>query len=409
MTEKFALCADIGTTSLKAALIDKNGNMAAFSQKVFVNPDGEKVAHNWLPALYSAVQEMNMHAKEICALCISGNGPTIVSEDGTTLLWNEPIDKIACAKTAAENTSIRSLFIPRLLAFRERFPAQWNMSRFVYSGPEYAIWQLTGKNLTILPEMRYGETYWTDEQLELVALEREKLPPFANIAHNTGMTTPKATARLGLHKPIPVFCGGPDFIAAMIGTGSLYAGALYDCAGSSEGVNLCTAHQIHEQGMRNLPSVASGLWNAAVLQQKSGLRFVTYKKKFEAHMNNEISYAELIEQSIADKSSEGFSILEELAVNFRNAVNALINVAEKNHITVQLPIIVTGGQAKNDVWMQMKCNYAHVPLATCTCTDAELLGNAACAFYGLGVHKSLTDAAKSIVKIARRYEPDQLR
>ncbi|MCK9168788.1 MAG: FGGY-family carbohydrate kinase [Treponema sp.] len=401
--ESTVLCADIGTTSLKAGLIDAKGEVAAVSQQNFHKPDDAHAALAWLPALCTAVQEMtSAEKKDISAICISGNGPTIVSEDGTTLLWNADIPSVDIYGTPAE----KSLFIPRLAAFRKMFPSQWNSSGYIYSGPEFLIHQLCGSSLTILPEARYTESYWSETQLLSVSIPSGKLPPFVPIAYNAGNTTPEITGQLDLPHDVPIFCGGPDFVAAMIGTNSLTPGKMYDCAGSSEGVNLCTAAPVIQQGIRPLPSVIPELWNAAVLQTESGRLFVNFKKIVEAIEECSVSYGELISMSISNPDSDGFEILELVANNMKRSVKTLLDAAKKNNISVTFPVIVTGGQAKNEQWMQMKCNYTGVPLAVCNCPDAELIGDAVSAQTGLGTYSSIRKAADAIVKITKIYTPE---
>jgi xylulokinase len=397
------LCVDIGTTSLKAGLIGAGGEIISLSQQTFHKPDDVHAALAWLPALCCAVQEMKEEAAaDICGICISGNGPTIVSEDGTTLLWNTDIPPSGLTLAPV----VKSLFIPRILAFRSMYPLQWDASRYVYSGPEYLIHQLCGSDVTILPEARYKESYWTDEHLISVSIPKTKLPPFVPVSYNAGATVPAVTKQLELPRSVPVLCGGPDFIAAMVGTNSLEPGKMYDCAGSSEGVNLCTPDPIKTPGILPLPSVIPGLWNAAVLQTESGRMFVNFKRIVEAIEERGISYAELISWCIANPESDGFELLELLADNLKKSITTLHSEAAANNITVKLPVVVTGGQAKNEQWMQMKCNYAAVPLAVCNCADAELLGDAAIAQAGLGNYKSIKEAADAIVKIIKVYEPD---
>jgi xylulokinase len=399
------LCADIGTTSLKAGIINSTGEVVSFSQQTFEKPDNTQAARSWLPALCRAVHKMSgTNTADICAICISGNGPTIVSEDGTTLLWNADIPFIKSAGAPAE----KSLFIPRLTAFRTLHPLQWNSSRYIYSGPEFLIHQLCGSSVTILPEQRYAQSYWTETQLRSASLPAEKLAPFVPTAYNAGNTLPGITRLLCLPHPVPVFCGGPDFIAAMVGTNSLAPGKLYDCAGSSEGVNLCTPSPVIKQGILPLPSVVPALWNAAVLQSESGRMFVNFKTIVEAVEERSVSYAELISMCISNPGSDGFEILELVADNLKKSIHALLDVAKENEIDVVLPVVVTGGQSKNEQWMQMKCNYAGVPLAVCNCADAELIGDAVMAQTGLGNYGSLKDAADALVKITKIYTPEPL-
>ncbi|MBQ9630453.1 MAG: hypothetical protein IJR49_02570, partial [Treponema sp.] len=312
---KNVLCVDIGTTSLKAALISGNGDILSFSGKQLSkfcddicnheqSENQSATSQSWLPALASATKDIfanlekssiikksatmeesasDVHksnfqeklSSEVCAIAISGNGPTIVSEDGTTLLWNKATDFSDEATNPLKNTKIqtntknpsRSLFIPRLYAFKKLYASSWNLSHYIYSGPEYLIYKLTGKSVTILPEERYETAYWKSEDLESVSLEREKLPDFVPLGFCAGNTLPEITKQLSLSKPVPVFCTGPDFIAAMIGSNSFFDGKIYDRAGSSEGVNICSSTKIIKDGVRLLPSVISEKWNASVLSE----------------------------------------------------------------------------------------------------------------------------------------------
>ena len=142
-----------------------------------------------------------------------------------------------------------------------------------------------------------------------------------------------------------------------------------------------------------------------MLQTESGRMFVNYKTIVEAIMEREFSYEELIAYCLEHPESDGFEILALIAENLHRSFSALLAAAEKNNIRVILPVVVTGGQTKNEQWMQMKCDYAGIPLALTACPDAELIGDAAAAFTGLGVYGSLEEAASSLVKIIKTYKP----
>ena len=96
MTKYKFLCADIGTTSLKVALVSETGQVLSFSRINFEHTEQFKISDEWSKALKKAVAEikrgLNENSLDCDAICVSGNGPTIVSEDGTTLLWNEKLD-----------------------------------------------------------------------------------------------------------------------------------------------------------------------------------------------------------------------------------------------------------------------------------------------------------------------------
>ena len=90
---KTVLCADIGTTSIKAGLFTADGEAVFLCRKSFPQPDDRYVAREWMRALTSAMEKLNQEQKaSIEGLCISGAGPTVVLDDGLTFRWNEALN-----------------------------------------------------------------------------------------------------------------------------------------------------------------------------------------------------------------------------------------------------------------------------------------------------------------------------
>lgn len=87
------LCADIGTTSLKMGIISQKGEVLCSVQKFFSNQNDSFLANQWLLAFKAECAELIENSVQISAICISGNGPTVVSESGRTLLWNNPLSE----------------------------------------------------------------------------------------------------------------------------------------------------------------------------------------------------------------------------------------------------------------------------------------------------------------------------
>ncbi|MBP5436960.1 MAG: hypothetical protein J6Y30_03145, partial [Treponema sp.] len=447
-------CADIGTSSLKAALIDFSGRVLAFSRVQFGLFYTDHVAGEWLGALRKALGDCiasgtsgsfanagasgtGTSGADICAtagisvlsantaasgtgtagtsgsfanagasytgtsganicdtadtsvlfanagasgkdtqisidaICISGNGPTLCGRDGQTLLWNADICDTAgtsvlsanagasgtgtsgadiCATagtavlsanagasgTAVSSANTKSLYIPRILGFAKRFPSYWQQKDCtVFSGPEYLIYLLTGKALSILPEERFLEAYWSKSGFEEAGLSTkdaeiamQKLPPFVPPASIAGTLTKEAASFLGgIKDGIPVVCGAPDFISALVGTNTLRAGLFCDRAGSSEGINLCTSKPVVGQGIRTLPSIIPGLWNASVLLPESGERFSAYREKISRLYARPISLDEMVQILLQSDGSlaeldQGKYLMLQTAMMVRDGLNA---------------------------------------------------------------------------------------
>lgn len=370
---KTVLCIDIGTTSLKAAVISKNGLQTAFAQKPFANPDSRYISKDWITQLQNCIEEMKSFIKDVEAVSISGNGPTVVTEKNDTVLWNAKTDSLL----SEINNSTSSLFLPKIAALRKAYADEFEKSETVFSGPEYLIYFLTGNKVTILPESRYENAYWTDELLELNNMDSAKFPPFRKIGESYGTVNleEKTSGNLYLLQGLPVYGCGPDFIAAMIGTECTSIGALCDCAGSSEGFNLCIPLPFKDPRIRLLPSVTPGLWNAAVMIPESGRLLFNYKNKMEKETGRLWTYPELIDFCFDSSESEGHEILETLLKNSEYAVSVLKDVAEKCGIQFPDHMFVAGGQAKNKRWMAEKERRLGIKLEVSSIPDAELLGN----------------------------------
>lgn len=399
------LAIDIGTTSLKAAFVRGDGEVFSFkrveywvagatrefasqtSQRDRKSKNGaapesvcktETVAANekslqnqkgaaaWSEALKTFLPSPLL--AECAAVSVSGNGPTIVSADGTTLMWNEDCSQAQEAAPATdgkpaigaatenggkpetgaaddnrsqdqkgaaasdENLSSKldvpdvqkKIYQPRLAAFARLFPDEWEHSPRLYTSTQWLC-------------------AWIKDN----------------------------AAALGLANDIPVFDAGPDFIAALVGTGTLSPGRLCDRAGSSEGLNLCAPNFFEAADLRTMPSPAQNLWNVSCL--------------------------------IADPGNSRQEKLD----NFKKAFNALKGAAAAQGAPFGDFIMVTGGQALDEQLLQEKADTVGVKVATAQISDAELLGGAAAAFFRLGKYSSLEEAAKGLVRVGKEFLPGE--
>ena len=118
------LAIDIGTSSLKAGLIDTTGSLLAFERERFSK---EKPETMWLDAFLICVKKIFQeqgHAPPR-AISISGNGPTLAfvhqdssgKESADILLWNEALTDPSMANKITQAYQGKSLFIPRILGY----------------------------------------------------------------------------------------------------------------------------------------------------------------------------------------------------------------------------------------------------------------------------------------------------
>ncbi len=360
------LAVDIGTTSLKAAFVSAAGEVFDFKRIEYWVADatrefapqtsqrgdncsqGLNRAAAWVEALREFFPSPSLAA--CAAVSVSGNGPTIVAADGTTLLWSAATESVCKTENASPETdgkpntgaaddnrsqdqkgaaaadnlfakidipdAQKKIYEPRLAAFKKLFPGAWQNSPRLYTS-----------------------TQWLCGWIK------------------------KNAASIGLPSGVPVFDSGPDFIAALVGTASLFPGRLCDRAGSSEGLNLCSPKFFEAPGLRVMPSPAKGFWNVSRLIEDPG------------------------------------SSRQEKLDNFKKAFNALKEAAAANGVPFGGRVVVTGGQARDKDLLVAKEAAVGATITTAQIPDAELLGDAAAAFFRLGTYSSLEEAASKIVRV----------
>ena len=438
-------CADIGTSSLKAAFITEEGTVVTFIRRPFPRP---VQAVDWVRAFFSAFSSLPADC-DIRAICVSGNGPSLVavprsrtrpaagisgnpeesdsaadleisrrfsgftvhssftideiierSKNDTLFLWNEPLPKDFSVPAG------HSLFLPRIAAFRSKYPQVFEDACLLFSGPEYISYLLTGRAVTVLPDPRYEAAYWNKEELarfgtSVLHTDAEKtiplLPPFA-----------VAGEVLGTFCKIPVIAGVPDFIAALIGTGTLIPGTACDRAGSSEGLNVCIPQPCRSEGALLLPSIISELWNLSFVIPSSGTAFSAF---LISHGFSGNDYTAAMERIAAEPfrlsnpypatfGGQGRAFVESLAFRIRHGCDLLEQASG-----VRPVYTLSGGQAHNTLWCRMKAEMTGRTFALPHFADAELLGDAALALYGLGTGSNLAAIAQRLIRIRRYYEP----
>ena len=369
------LCVDIGTTSLKAAFITAQGEVVSFCSVPF--EDSQNTASLWYGAFFQAVCELKKQCAQagksvgpIYKIVISGNGPTVVSDCGYAVFWNEDLSDVKIPDDAEVR---KSLFIPKILALKKRDKKIYKKSRWIFSGPEYLIYVLTGEAVTILPEERFKPAYWSEQVCKTCGIDFEKLPSFVGIGDACGVLHKQVAAELNccgegvqFSDNCKVIAGGPDFIVALIGTGTLRAGRLCDRCGSSEGLNFCTDRPVSGEGLRTLPSVVPGLWNVSYLIPNSG---------------------ELSDDERLDAVEKG--------------VNTLKAAAEAAGISFPSEMAVTGGQTNDELLLKEKAQRLNMKILRPKNNFAhcELLGDLCAGVLGIDSFKNLQEASDFIVKL----------
>jgi xylulokinase len=387
---------------------------------------------------------------EVRALSVSGNGPTLLATDasgeplGPALSW---LDRRA-AREAEEVSALAGIpidatfYLPKALhLWRLADERLKERIRWFFSCPEYILYALCGEAVTYLPHPGYEPYIWNLTMITALGLPADRFPPFVAPASVAGRLLPNVAESLGLTAGVPVVAGFPDFLAAIVGSGSVEIGIACDRSGTSEAINLCSNRPFPRRDLLSLPHPVDGLWNvsggistagAALDWLAKTLGEADASEKFEG--NTVASLLDIAGLSppgarglaflpflagerapLWDSSRRGAfvglsvehgkaelarAVCESLAFGLRFSVD----LAQAEGMSLSL-VRVSGQAASDDFLCAMKADVLGISLEAPEVSDCELVGDAAACSLALGESSSLADAARRLLRIRRRFEP----
>ncbi|MFP4373725.1 MAG: xylulokinase [Spirochaetaceae bacterium] len=425
------LAIDVGTSTVKGALVDGDGRIRGISsERVLDHPGSVSVwdADRRHGAIAHVLREIGPLAA-IDAVVVSGHGPTLVPIDAggaplePVLLWNDGRERRVPGQP--------SFFLPKAAWLAAEEPAVYERARYFLSLPEYVDFLLTGEVVTITPTDEFTPYIWNAESIAAYGLDAPRFPPFVHTGEPIGVVQVPAAERYGLPAGTPVVAGGSDFLMSLVGTASLAPGRTCDRAGTSEGINYCSPTPVADPRLRTLPHVRPGMYNVAAILESTGSAFEWFRVLTG---QQERGYVHILEDIRSASSDAPLFVPSPRGLNgwnFENGaflgLNARHGPAELGRAVVEslgftirhsLEVLagagcevdalrVCGGQAKNPVWNRMKADMSGVDVLVPEVEDAELVGNACCGLVGIGACGSLLEASDRMVHFRERIAPDR--
>ena len=426
------LAVDIGTSSIKTGIISRKGELKSWSRAAYTECSDSKEGWNtslWPETLLKAVSRLDSLNK-ISAVAVSGNGPTVVPLDKNGRFLNDPY--IWSDRRKNFNFHLPSFYIPSVLWMKENSPRYYNDSSLFLTIESFIPYLLTGKAVIPLPNKEFQKYIWDNDQIAEAGLDLSKFPPFLETGAVIGNTQGSFIRKLGIREGVPVFAGGSDYLMALLGAGAVETGTVCDRAGTSEGINYCSSDKSEYPGLRCLPHIIKGKYNVSAILTSSGRIFEWFRKiSGQEKTGYQELLAEIQKVVLSDSDLYFFPSLKKGAVwdfsggamiglepehgmpEAGSAVVKSIGFAVRNMIEVMENagfnidnIRVSGGQARNPLWNQMKSDMTGKTILVPEIFDGELLGCACSAFKGLGEFADLKEASKVLVRLKDEYRPD---
>lgn len=428
--KKYYVGIDLGTSSLKALAVTKNGEYV--NAKKRYEKEGTE---GWKIALKDALAELlsKISADEIAAVGFSSQVGTYVTDSGEVISWNSSAGKEELCEIKSKisqeeflkeidmpHPDIISYPLVRLSYIKKNYPD----CKRVVMPKELLIKELTGELVTDtfsqrgIANTKSGQ--YSGALLEKLGLDFE-LAPIKKPTDLAGFVTEKAENEYGLKKGTQVYLGCNDFFAGLIGMGVVESDKVFDLSGTSEHIGkISNSLEIGEfvsgrffegfiaYGGTKASGVSStfaienfGLEDvSADLAYKNPPIFLPYLKGERAPIYDENAKGVFFGMTDkTDKKLLSYAVLEGI-------VFSLYDIAQSLSVENAKELICGGGSANDIVMAKIKAELFGCSIVGVLNNETSALGAAMLAAVGAGEFKGLKQAAEAVVKYKTITEPD---
>ena len=467
MHRDLTLSIDVGTGSVRAALVDGAGGIlriASREHEQIVPAFGwaEQRPEDWWAGVVAAIRDVLAEVEgaraRIAAICACGqmHGTVLVDAAGrptryTAPLWNDK--RTAGFVTAFEQTHPPETYLAesgnpatpawpgfKLAWLREHDPQAYRAARWVLMPKDFINLRLTGAvamdsgDASCSFLMHPTRRAWSAAMLARLGLDDALLPPIRAPLEILGAVTPEAAALTGLVAGTPVLVGGADYPVALLGSGVCRPGLASDVTGTSCILTLIANAPLLDAEICNVATV-EGHWGAFALLETGGDAMRWARRAFH---DNALGYEDIDARAVAAPAGAGglfflpFLTGERLGAH-RNARAQLFGLgaahglphlhravmegvafAAARHLRIMEHaaghrlerVVASGGGAKSALWLKIKASLYGIPIVVPREAECGVIGCAALAATATGRFAALADAVAAYVHHEDEVAPD---
>ncbi|RAU45529.1 MULTISPECIES: xylulokinase [unclassified Pseudomonas] len=309
MSDAVSLGIDLGTSELKAILLDSHGHVLAKAGAGLTTARrqpgwSEQDPLHWWQACTDALERLRSDAPmawaRIACIGLSGqmHGAVLLDAEGQVLypavLWD---DSRAVEEAEQLNRdfpgyaqvtgslAMAGLTAPKLVWLKQHAPAVFARVDCVLSPKDYLRLRLTGARASDVSDaagtlwLDVANRTWYEPMLRACGLTLAQMPRLLEASEPAGCLTSEAAQALGLPRDLVVATGGGDNPVAAVGIGAIRAGDAFITLGTSAALVAITEHPAGNpaRAVHNFCHALPDRWYTmgAMLAGASCLRWVT--------------------------------------------------------------------------------------------------------------------------------------
>lgn len=467
MTRDLTLAIDIGTGSVRAALVDAEGEIVcieAREHEQIVPRFGwaEQRVDDWwhgtVQVIRAVLAKVDHAAGRISAIAACGQMHGTVLVDGagnptrsTAPLWNDKrtVDLVR----AFEASNLPSSYLSesgnpptpawpgfKLAWLRDNDFKAYDAAAHILMPKDYINLRLTGEvamdtgdascSFLMNPKTRA----WSSVMIARLGLDAAKLPPIREPLDILGSITKAAAAATGLTEGTPVLVGGADYPVALLGSGACRPGLVSDVTGTSCILTLIAKAPLLDSEICNVATV-EGNWGPFALLETGGDAMRWARRALHERT---LSYDDMVAKAeTAPAGADGLFFMPYLTGerlgehrnaraqffgigaahglgHMHRAVMEGVAFAAARHLAIMEKaagqklerVIASGGGAKTALWLKIKASIYGIPVVVPKEPECGVIGCAAMAATATGQYATIHQAIEKYVRYADEVKPD---
>lgn len=267
----YLLGIDVGTSSCKAAVFDREGNVlvsASADYQVYYQHPGwaEQDPEDWWQGVCRSLKKIwetgKVRPQEIAGIGVDGQSWSAIAMDRegscltNTPIWMDFRAQEICERETerigkdrifelAGNALLPSYTTPKVLWYQEALPQVYERTEKILQCNGYIVYKLTGEMTQDICQgygwhcfdMRTGT--WDREMAKELGIPEKLLPEIVNCDTVVGRLSAKAAFASGLAEGTPVVAGGLDAACGTLGAGVIHDGDTQEQGGQAGGMSIC--------------------------------------------------------------------------------------------------------------------------------------------------------------------------
>ena len=466
MPRDLLLAIDVGTGSVRAALLTPAGDTLAFAAEEHeqIVPQfgwSEQRPLDWwhgaVAVIRRVLDSVAGAAARIAGIAACGqmHVTVLIDADGQPTLdavplWNDKRNRAELDVFSREqpwrdllplagNPPSVAWWGFKLQWLQAHRSAAYARTAAVLSSKDWINFKLTGAMAIDAPEASCTYLFdvasgqWSEALCARLGIDRRLLPPIREPDAVLGGVSEQAAAETGLPAGVPVVVGISDYPAALLGSGVITPGLASDVTGTSTLLTLCTEAPVLDPVITNVRGALPN-WSAFTILDAGGdamrwarrafhekgtayERIVTLAASappgagmllFLPYLNGERlgDCTNARAQFIGLTSAHGTAHLHRAVmegVAFAAARNLRVMEAAGNRLD---RLIAAGGGAKTRLWLEIKASLYGCPILTTAADESGVLGCAMLAGSGIGLYPDLRSAAERLVRFTGEIAPN---